>query len=149
MKRNIPSYGARNDLAMFAWVRLFRSHQKIRTKETRWMEELGLTMQQFTLLELLYHRGSQSVGAATKLLLSTPGNMTVVVKNLEKKGLVTVTPDPVDRRTRKLEITPAGAALIGGLFPEHAGRLADCFSALDDDELRTLSALLRKLEKSQ
>ena len=149
MKRNIPSYGERNDLAMFAWVRLFRSHQKIRTKETRWMEELGLTMQQFTLLELLYHRGSQSVGAATKLLMSTPGNMTVVVKNLEKKGLITVTADPADKRTRNLEISPDGAALIGGLFPEHAEQLAGCFLALDDEELRTLSTLLRKLEKSQ
>jgi MarR family transcriptional regulator, 2-MHQ and catechol-resistance regulon repressor len=44
-----------------------------------------------------------------------------------------------------VRITELGQELVDRLFPEHASRVALTFSALDDDEKRTLAELCRKL----
>jgi predicted dinucleotide-binding enzyme len=51
----------------------------------------------------------------------------------------------VDRRVSRVALTAAGTALLEAVFPAHVERVVDAFSALDADELQTLSALLRRL----
>ena len=106
-------------------------------------------MNQFEVLEVLYHRGDLQVGSITKLIASTPGNVTVVVKNLTRDGLVDIIPSPEDSRVRIVSITEAGKNLIGGMFTGHAANLKSYFDVLSDDELVILYDLLRKLQKAQ
>lgn len=146
---HIKSYGVDSDKAMATWIQLFRTYNKIRAKETIYINSFNLTMNQFQVLEVLYHRGDMSVGSITKLTMGTPGNVTVVVKNLKRDGLITAIPDPKDRRSSILSITKSGSEIIEQLFPGHAENFAGYFSALSDDETETLFKLLRKLHKSQ
>jgi MarR family 2-MHQ and catechol resistance regulon transcriptional repressor len=81
--------------------------------------------------------------------MSTPGNVTVVVKNLTRDGLVATEPSAEDSRVRIMSITEAGKALIGGMFTNHAANLKSYFDVLSDDELVVLYDLLRKLQKAQ
>ncbi|WP_345985576.1 MarR family transcriptional regulator [Sulfurimonas sp. HSL-1656] len=149
MKRTKP-YGPREDAVLRTHIELSRAFNKLRAKETATIAEHGITMAQFAILEALYHLGTLRVGQITELVLSTPGNITVVIKNLESKGWIRVYPCKTDRRIRMVEITEAGSGLIASLFPDHVRNLTAWYgSALETEELSTLSRLLRKLEKAQ
>ncbi|MFA6190791.1 MAG: MarR family transcriptional regulator [Sulfurimonas sp.] len=144
----LKSYGLSTDKAMTTWIQLFRSFNKIRAKESLYIQSFDLTMNQFQILEVLYHRGDLSIGAITKLTMGTPGNVTVVVRNLKRDGFISVIPHSKDKRTSMLSITPKGKDVIEKLFPEHAKNLESYFEVLNDDEMDTLFNLLRKLQKS-
>jgi hypothetical protein len=45
-------------------------------------------------------------------------------------------------------LTPAGERLVNDLFPDHARRVRDAFTPLDDDEKRELTRLCRKLDRA-
>lgn len=146
--KKLPQYDENIALSLSTWVELMKAFSKIRSLEMELIEANGLTIGQFSLLELLYHRGSQSVGAATALAMSTPGNMTVVVKNLAKQGMIVVDKDPNDKRVSTLSISEKGSALMKNLFPEHSKRIDRFLSGLDNDEKEVVKKLLRKLNKS-
>lgn len=148
-RADVKSYGKRTDKSMQTWIQIVRAFNKIRTKELKYITECGLTMNQFEVLEVLYHRGDLQVGAITKLIMSTPGNVTVVVRNLARDGLVDTIPLPTDNRVRIVTITEAGKALIGGMFTKHAAHLKDYFEVLSDEEMVVMYDLLRKLQKAQ
>ncbi|HZF69481.1 MarR family winged helix-turn-helix transcriptional regulator [Sulfuricurvum sp.] len=149
MKR-VQSYGKHEDIVLRAHIELSRSLIKIRAKEIVWLSERDLTLPQFGILESLYHLGKLSVGQITKLTLSTPGNMTVIVKNLQSKGLIRILTSEEDRRIKMLEITDEGSEIIKSIFPTHVENLTGWYDkALNEEEVQTLSRLLRKLEKAQ
>ncbi|XPV68240.1 MAG: MarR family winged helix-turn-helix transcriptional regulator [Halarcobacter sp.] len=145
----VKSYGELSDLSMQTWVQLFRAYTKIRTKETQYILGFNLTMIQFQVLEVLYHRGDLNIGAITKLTMSTPGNITVVVRNLKRDGLICASADQKDKRASILSITSKGKKIIEELFPNHAKNFEEHFKALSKEEIETLYDLLRKLHKSQ
>jgi MarR family 2-MHQ and catechol resistance regulon transcriptional repressor len=147
--RNVKTYGTVADKSMNTWIQLFRAYNKIRAKETSYIQSFGLTMNQFQVLEVLYHRGDLNIGTITKLTMGTPGNTTVVVRNLKRDGYIVSKPDEKDKRASILSITQKGSDLIEKLFPQHAKNLQSYFEVLDDDEMEILFHLLRKLHKSQ
>ena len=142
------SYGEKADKAMQTWMQVFRAYTKIRAKESAYINSFGLTMNQFQVLEVLYHRGDLNIGSITKLTLGTPGNITVVVKNLKRDGLIVSIPDKRDKRASILSITRKGRDIIEKLFPNHAKNFEKYFEILNDDEKEILFNLLRKLHKS-
>ena len=143
------NYGIRADKSMGTWIQLFRSFYKIRAKESVYIQSFGLTMNQFQVLEVLYHRGDLSIGTITKLTMGTHGNTTVVVKNLKRDGWISSVADEKDKRTFILSITQKGKDIIESLFPNHAKNFEEYFDVLSDDEVDTLFSLLRKLNKAQ
>lgn len=142
------TYGKRADKSMQTWIQLFRAFHKIRAKESSYIQFFDITMNQFQVLEVLYHRGDLSIGSITKLIMSTPGNITVVVKNLKRDGYLETTPDDKDKRTSIVSISQKGKELIEKLFPNHAKNFEEYFKVLDDEETDTLFKILRKLHKS-
>lgn len=149
MKTQVKSYGNRTDKSMKTWIQLSRAFHKISTKEINYFKLHNLTLNQFKVLEVLYHRGDLNVSSITKLAMSTPGNITVVVKNLKRDKWIETIVDPDDKRSTKLSITQKGIDIIENIFPEHAKNLHDNLSVLNDGELDTLFMLLRKLHKAQ
>ena len=122
MKR-VQSYGKHEDIVLRAHIELSRSLLKIRAKETVWLANHDLTLPQFGILESLYHLGNLSVGQITTLTLSTPGNITVVVKNLQSKGLISAVCSNEDRRIKMLEITSQGREIMEAIFTAHVANL--------------------------
>ena len=149
LRNDVKSYGERTDKSMQTWIQIVRAFTKIRTKELKYITACGLTMNQFEVLEVLYHRGDLQVGAITKLIMSTPGNVTVVVKNLTRDGLVQTLPSSEDARVRVVSITEKGNELIGGMFTQHASNLKSYFDVFSDEEMVVAYDLLRKLHKAQ
>lgn len=96
-KRSLISYGKKTDQAMKTWVQIVKTYNRFATQEIKYFSENNLTFIQFKVLEVLYHRGDLSIGAITKFTMSTPGNITVVVKNLKRDGWITSLPNPEDK----------------------------------------------------
>src|ERR1700752_3973509 len=81
------------------------------------LRPLGLTSGQFSLLMSLNRPEAASIGDVSSLLAMDRTTLTANLKPLERRGLVTVTVDNADKRTRRLTLTPAGRALLGGAVP--------------------------------
>jgi len=84
----------------------------------------NLTNGQFSLLMALNRPEPPTIGAVATVLASDRTTLTAALKPLERRGLVTTQSDPKDRRSRRLQLTPAGLALLGEALPvwksEHA-----------------------------
>lgn len=146
--KQIKTYGKRTDKAMKTIVRLERVSLKGHNQTVNYLSEHNLTFNQFKVLEVLYHRGDLNISSITKLTMSTPGNITVVVKNLKRDGWITSIKDPNDSRASILTITTKGTEVIEKVFPNHSKNLNKFLEVLDDKELDTLYELLNKVYKA-
>ena len=144
----LKSYGKRTDKSMQTIVRIERIRLKFHNDMVNYLNEFDLTFNQFKVLEVLYHRGNLNIGSITKLAMSTPGNITVVVKNLKRDGWITTIADPDDKRASILTITSKGVEVIEKVFPNHAKKLHKSLEVLSDKELDVLYKLLDKVYKA-
>ena len=142
------SYGLRTDKSMKTVVRLEKASLKITNQTLNYLSKHNLTFNQFKVLEVLYHVGDLNIGSITKLAMSTPGNITVVVKNLIRDSWITSQKDPNDSRSSILSITQKGKDIIEDVFPNHAQNLTKALEILSDEELDTLYDLLNKVYKA-
>jgi DNA-binding MarR family transcriptional regulator len=81
----------------------------------RFDEELrpfGLTNGQFSLLMSLNRPEPPPMGPVAALLAMDRTTLTAALKPLERRGLVTVSPDPADGRSRLLRLTPKAHELL-------------------------------------
>ena len=148
INKNVKSYGIRTDKSMKTVVRLEKASLKITNFTVHYLSKHNLTFNQFKVLEVLYHVGDLNVGSITKLTMSTPGNITVVVKNLKRDGWITAIKDPNDSRASILSITQKGKDVIEEVFPNHAKNLTHALEVLSDEELNNLYDLLNKVYKA-
>lgn len=139
------SYGQEKDLSLKALISLTRCFQNVHKRETRTIKKAGVTVSQFAVLELLYHKGDMRVCEITNKVLSTAGNMTVVIDNLVKDGMVKRTIDPSDRRVNLISLSEKGRKLITDNFLDHVENINEIFSVLTNDEKEILICLLKKL----
>jgi MarR family 2-MHQ and catechol resistance regulon transcriptional repressor len=143
--KTTKKYGKKADLALSMWVKLARAFATFSKKSSENIRTFGLTEAQFGALECLGHLGAMTIGELCKKQLVSGGNMTVVVDNLEKVGLVERTKSKQDRRTILVRLTTKGKKLFDEIFAGHAHHIATLASVLAEDEQRELGRLLRKL----
>jgi len=108
-----------------------------------------LTPSQFAVLEALYHLGSLTQGEVSTKVLKSGSNMTTVIDNLERDGLVRRERDAKDRRVINVHLTEAGSGKVDAVLPKHVGALVEEFSVLSASEQLTLGELCKKLGKGQ
>jgi MarR family transcriptional regulator, 2-MHQ and catechol-resistance regulon repressor len=108
-----------------------------------------LTPSQFAVLEALFHLGSLTQGEVSLKVLKSGSNITTVIDNLERLGLVQRERDAQDRRVIHVHLTDAGAARIEAVLPGHVAALVEEFSILTAGEQETLGELCKKLGKGR
>lgn len=141
----VPRAGTPDDPALRAWIVLARTYHTLVRAVSRDVTAYGVTLGQFAVLEALYHKGPLALGRISSLLLVTAGNITYVVDQLERRGLVQRRRCDEDRRVVHASLTPKGRALLDEAFPRHAAYITSLFDALDPDEQAELHRLLKKL----
>jgi MarR family 2-MHQ and catechol resistance regulon transcriptional repressor len=104
-----------------------------------------LSLGQFAVLEALYHVGPLCLGDLARRILTSSGNLTLVIDNLEKQGLVKRQQEGRDKRFVLATITPLGRRLIARIFPSHALRITEVMGRLTPPEQEKLGDLCRKL----
>jgi MarR family transcriptional regulator, 2-MHQ and catechol-resistance regulon repressor len=141
MTRDDPA----QERALKLWVVLARAYAAVERLTAADIARHDLTITEFGILEVLHHRGPLLLGEIQRKVLVTSGGITYLVDRLVEKGLVRREESPTDRRARFAVLTPAGSALIGRIFPDHATMLADVLSGLTAREQEEATRLLRRL----
>jgi MarR family transcriptional regulator, 2-MHQ and catechol-resistance regulon repressor len=133
-------------LAADTFIKLTRASESVSKRIHTDLAEAGLTFTQFAVLEALYVKGPMCQRSLSEKVLShSSGNMTLVVDNLEKRGLVERERRAADRRMMHVRLTPAGLELISAFLPTHVERIRVEMGVVTDEELVQLGQLLRKL----
>ena len=130
------------------YTQMMRAADAVTTRMHLHLVDTGLTLSQFGVLEVLYHKGPLCQRDIGQKILKTSGNMTMVIDNLEKRGLVVREKNLADRRRMSVTLTQKGLDLIQTLFPTHAAVASETFSVLESNELAILGKLLKKIGKA-
>lgn len=130
--------------ALDAYIKLMRAAETV-TARAHTLLTGELTLTQFGVLEVLYHRGPLSAGEIAEKLLKSAGNLTLVLANLERDGLVARERDPADARRWIIRLTDTGRDRIATLFPQIATAITAEFAPLSVAETAMLAELCKKL----
>jgi MarR family transcriptional regulator, 2-MHQ and catechol-resistance regulon repressor len=128
-------------------IALARALQAIEQGVRPHLVQCGLSMTEFAVLEVLYHKGPLPLGAIRDRILVTGASTTYVVKKLEQRGLMRRRVCPEDQRIVFGELTTKGRALIDEVFPAHVERLRHVTASLSVSQKREVSRLLRTLSR--
>ena len=130
-----------------AFIKLTRATDSLVARLAQRKTWGNLTASQFGVLETLYHLGPMRPGEICAKQLKSGGNITFVVDNLQKRGLVQRDRDKNDRRVVVVSLTEAGQKAIEELLPKHVADLVEELSVLTPEEQETLGRLCRILGK--
>lgn len=139
----------REKLVLDAFIKLMRASHAIPSRQHKQLLEIGLTNSQFGVLEAIYHLGPLNQRTIGKKILTSEGNITFIIDNLLKKGLVTRKQDPEDRRCSIIELTDKGEKFIKEYFPVHLANIMAQFEDFSDDELKEFARLTKKAGKTE
>ena len=106
-----------------------------------WMH-LNLSIGQLKSLFFISNRGATSLSKLAAALSVTPTNTTGIVDRLLKRGLITRTESPDDRRVLLLRTTPLGDELIAELRQKRKERMAELFNRLSEEEAKYMAEAL-------
>ncbi len=131
--------------ALNAYIKLTRATSSVGARLVRRLADHGLTATQLGVLEALLHLGPLGQRGLGEKLLMSGANITTVVDNLERRGLVRRERSEDDRRNVTVHLTTGGRRLITKVFPGHAASIAEAFSVLTAAEQDELARLAKKL----
>lgn len=131
--------------ALKLWVVMNRAVRSVGDRLRQQVEQHGLSMTEFAVLEVLKTKGALPIGEIGDRILLTSGSMTYVLDKLQKRGLIERRPSEEDRRVLYADLTPEGRRKIEIVFPEHADLIREMASVLTLEEQRSAAELLKRL----
>ena len=145
MKKNRSQRTNNKTPALDAFIKLVRASESVSRRIHRHLADAGLSVSQFGVLEALYHVGPLSQMEIAGKILKSTGNITMVIDNLEKRGLVKRERSAEDRRLYAVQLTATGRKLIEDTFPRHAEQITQEMNVLTRAEQEELSRLCKKV----
>ncbi|QKY68728.1 MarR family winged helix-turn-helix transcriptional regulator [Lentibacillus sp. CBA3610] len=128
-----------------AFTVLNRATQSVQDAVRRDVTRYGLNLNEFAVLELLYHKGEQPIQSLGKKILVASSSITYVADKLEKKGYIRRRPCTDDRRVMYAAITDSGKDFMDAAFPEHEKKIESIFNEWSDEEIEVAINLLKRL----
>src|SRR5712692_9676607 len=143
--RNLMAQGIQE--SDHVWLVMMKAMRALTRYAAAGIEETGLGLSDFGVLEVLLHKGPLPVNTIGPVVDLTAGSISIAVDRLVEKGLVSRVESAEDRRVRIVALTPRGKDLIVRAFRKHAGQMKRVFSELGSEELRALEVALKKVGK--
>ena len=140
MKKDAPT-------AVHTWLVMMKAMQAISRYALANLEETGLGLSDFAVLEALLHKGPLPVNVIGPKVNLTPGSISVAVDRLVAKNLVSRAESSQDRRVRIVALTPRGKSVIAPVFRAHVETMEKVFVGLSRHELRQLEQQLKRVGK--
>jgi MarR family 2-MHQ and catechol resistance regulon transcriptional repressor len=94
------------------WIIMMKAMRALTRYATAGIDETGLGLSDFGVLELLLRKGPLPVNTIGPMVDLTPGSISIAVDRLVTKGLVSRVESSEDRRVRIVALTPHGKDLI-------------------------------------
>ena len=129
---------------MAVYISMSRVINTLRRENNKLILKHNLTLGQFAVMEALYSKGRLSTGEVMEKILTTSGNIPVIVKNLEKDGFITREQDASDKRRFILDLTDKGRDLMDEIVPENLKFMDELISLWDDEDKEELIILMNK-----
>ena len=129
------------------WLVMMKAMRALTKYAAADIEETGLGLTDFGILEVLLHKGPLPVNTIGPIVDLTPGSISIAIDRLFAKRLVSRVESPEDRRVRIVALTPRGKDLIVAAFRKHSGGMKRLFSELSPEELRGFEVALKKVGK--
>jgi len=122
------------------WVRLLAcAHAAEQRVKNRIKENFGINQTQFNLLSQLDRAaGGIRMGEVARRTIVTGSNVTAVVDDLERRGLVMRQNAQNDRRATVITLTESGRTAFAQMAPIHAGWIEEIFAELPKQNKREL-----------
>ncbi|MEA3030232.1 MAG: hypothetical protein QOG13_1557 [Sphingomonadales bacterium] len=131
------------------WLRLLSCTMTIEKDVQRRFSERGATLARFDVLAALDRREQgMNMGALSRALLVSNGNVTQLVQKLARDGLVRIAPSPADRRASIVRMTAKGRAEFGGLAAAHHDWIDALVAGMDAGARENLYQALGDLKRS-
>jgi DNA-binding MarR family transcriptional regulator len=136
--------------AVRLWLRLQTCSLTIDKRiRRRLAESFKTTLPRFDVLSALdRHPRGMTMGELSQALLVSGGNLTGLVRELERQGLVTMQRDAHDRRSWLVAISPSGRKHFAEIEAEHHHWIGDMFSGMPAGHRQRLYDLLDELKHS-
>lgn len=128
-------------------IALSRTLQHVHQKSEILFREEGITFTQFMVLEVLYHKQECTIKTIIDSILSSSGNMSVVLRNLEKKKRIERKVNTYDKRSSLICLTPLGKTLITRLYTSHMQYVEEALQPLTSEEKTMIIQTLKKCDK--
>jgi DNA-binding MarR family transcriptional regulator len=128
--------------------RVLRLSAHLMRRIDQWLEPLGLGWEAFSLIVTLRRSGKPYEMRPTDILqesLLTSGAITNRIDRVAEMGLVKRYPDPDDRRSYLVKLTPAGKRLADKAIATHFAGVEGALDVLSRAEQDQLAGLLSKL----
>ena len=117
----------------------------VRTIITRCLP-VGVTYPQFEVMNYLMRRGeAQTPAAIAQALQMTPGAITNTLQRMEATALATVAPDALDRRKKRVTLTPEGRQAYQRAMAAMKPRMESLREGFTQKEFREVLPFLRAL----
>src|SRR5947207_15469386 len=135
--------------ALRIWLRLLTCTQLIeRRVRSNLRGQFGTTLPRFDLMaQLERHPEGLKMNELSRLLMVTGGNVTTIVDQVEKEGLVERLDEPADRRAFRIRLTRSGERTFAEMAREHEGWVVGLLSGLSRREQDDLLRLLAKAKE--
>ena len=134
-----------NSLDIKAIVTFKKTNRKIIQKEQEILKKWNITLTQFGVLKILYHKEKSNVQDLIDSLFTTSGNMTLVLTNMEKNNLIKKEKNAHDKRLCLISLTEKGKNLINEIFPAYFEFFSKFLLNFTDDEKTKFIELLLKV----
>ena len=106
--------------------------------------EIGISLAQLFVLQQVAQRPATSLNDLAERTATHQSSVSVVVRRLVDRGLVTRRSDTADKRRVQIELTPAGEKLLVGAPETIQVRLMEALSQFSPAERKQLAQLLSK-----
>jgi DNA-binding MarR family transcriptional regulator len=132
------------------WLRLLSCTMVIEKRiQRRLAGRFGATLPRFDVLAALdRHPEGMTMGALSRALLVSNGNVTQLVRTLGRDGQVAIAPAPADRRQSIVRLTAAGRDAFATMSEAHHQWIEAMLAGLDRGEREALYGLLGRLKRS-
>lgn len=141
---NTTASAGDNHTDLRVWLRLLACTTLIENRVRRGLRsEFATTLPRFDVMAQLDRSPEGlTMGALSRRLMVSNGNVTGIVDRLVGEGLVARRAEESDRRSHRVRLTPAGKCAFDTMTPVHEHWIEDALASLDaTDKSRLLNVL--------
>jgi DNA-binding MarR family transcriptional regulator len=141
---------AHDHRALRIWLRLLTCTQLIeREVRQRLRGQFDTTLPRFDLMaQLERHPEGLKMNELSRRLMVTGGNVTAIVDQLEKEGLVERLDEPADRRAFRIRLTRTGQRAFADMARAHEEWVVELLAGLSRREQDELLRLLARVKEN-
>lgn len=127
------------------WIALVRAEKAVVRALTRALQPFDLKLAQLDVLMNLYRHPGQSQHDLARRLLVGRSNITMLLPQLEQRGLLTREPDPNDKRVMRLTLTASGETCLMQALEVYTGLIERAMEQSSPEECDTVGEVMRRI----